>query len=82
MIKVECNEEAFEFANGITANEVIKKNLIKQGKLFVQIDNLGNDTQINRYIKATLIKLKKNKNLEINNKKNLSLILRYLENVN
>ena len=25
MIKVECNEEAFEFANGITANEVIKK---------------------------------------------------------
>ena len=56
-------------------------NLIKQGKLSVQIDNLGNDTQVNRYIKATLLKLKKNKNLEINNKKNLSLILRFLDDV-
>ena len=74
--------EISSFVKGkILFNEVFKKNLIKQGKLSVQIDNLGHDTLINRYIKATLLKLKKNTKLEKNNKKNLSLILRFLENV-
>ena len=77
----EENETSSFIKGKILFNDVIKKNLIKQGKLSVQIDNLGNDTQVNRYIKATLLKLKKNKNLEINNKKNLSLILRFLDDV-
>ena len=45
--------EISSFVKGkILFNEVFKKNLIKQGKLSVQIDNLGHDTLINRYIKA------------------------------
>ena len=61
----EENETSSFIKGKILFNDVIKKKLIKQGKLSVQIDNLGNDTQVNRYIKATLLKLKKNKNLEI-----------------
>ena len=65
----------------ILFNEVIKKNLLKQKKLCVEIDNLATNTIINRYIKTTILSLKRNNKVTSINRKNLSLILKYLEDI-
>ena len=74
--------ETTSFLKGkILFNEVFKKNSIKRGKLVIQNDDLNNDTPINRYIKITLLNLKRNRKLNSKNKNNISLILNYLHNV-
>ena len=57
--------ETTSFLKGkILFNEVLKKNSIKRGKLVIQNDDLNNDTPINRYIKITLLNLKRNRKLK------------------